>query len=322
MENRPNLQIYALGGTIAMVPSAKPGVHPTLTAGDLLAAAPELSTIAEVSAETLLNKGSANISFDEVAMVCSKVAQSDCDGVVVTQGTDTMEETSFLASLLHRGKQPIVFTGAMRSPTQPGADGRANLVAAALTALASKAPSVAVVMNDEVHHPFYVTKAHTSNVAAFQSVVRGPIGQIAENNVFLHPFQNHPTFDTPDDFAPIALLTALLDDDGRMFDHVLDAGYKGLVVEGFGAGHVSEQIADKLADIAKFIPVILSSRVRAGVVFEKTYGYRGAEMDLLSRGLVPAGRLSGRKARILLSLLVSLYGDDWQQSFSSVVKHV
>ena len=93
-------------------------------------------------------------------------------------------------------------------------------------------------------------------------------------------------------------------------------------MEGFGAGHVSEQMADKMAHIAQSIPVILSSRVRAGTVFEKTYGYRGAEMDLLSRGLVPAGRLSGRKARILLSLLVSLYNHEWKQPFTDVVKHV
>lgn len=322
MENRPKLQIFALGGTIAMVPSASPGVHPSLTAEDMLSAAPELSSIAEISAQTLLNKGSANLTFDEIVTVCRSCEQSGADGFVITQGTDTMEETSFLASLIYKNTKPIVFTGAMRSPTQAGADGKANLLAAALTAVAEKTPHVAVVMNDEVHHPFYVTKAHTSNVAAFQSVVRGPIGQIAEGNVFLHPFTHHPTFDVPDEFAPIALLTALLDDDGRMFDHVLDAGYRGLVVEGFGAGHVSESIADKLAEIAKHIPVILSSRVRAGVVFEKTYGYRGAEMDLLSRGLVPAGRLSGRKARILLSLLVGLYNHEWKECFTDVIKHV
>lgn len=305
-----------------MVPSALPGVHPSLTAEDMLSAAPELAAYADVTAETLLNKGSANLRYAEVAMMCERAADAACDGVVVTQGTDTMEETAFLASLLYKGDHPLVITGAMRSPSQPGADGRANLLSAVLTAITPDAPAVSVVMNDEIHHPFYVTKAHTSNVAAFQSIVRGPIGQITENTVHLHPVQNHPTFEAPPQFAPVALLSSLLDDDGGLFDLVLDAGYKGLVVEAFGAGHVSEHIAEKLSVIAKSIPVILSSRVRAGAVFEKTYGYRGAEIDLLNKGLVPAGRLSGRKARILLSLLVGKYNQEWKNAFTDIVKRV
>ncbi len=298
------------------------GVRPALTAADLISAAPELSSIADIQAETLSLKGSANLRFQEIVTLCQHAENATCDGILVTQGTDTMEETSFLASLLYKGSVPLVFTGAMRSPGQPGADGRANLLAAAQTALADGAPSVSVVMNDEIHHPFYVTKAHTSNVAAFQSPVRGPIGQIAEDTVYLHPVHPSPTFDIPAQFAPIALLSALLDDDGNLFDTILSAGYAGLVVEGFGAGHVSELVSEKLAGIAHEVPVILSSRVRAGSVFERTYGYRGAEIDLLSKGLVPAGRLSGRKARILLSLLLGLKMPNWRQEFAMVVKQV
>lgn len=324
MTTTPILQIFSLGGTIAMAPDAAEGsgVRPTISGPDLIRAAPELSSLAEIRAETLSLKGSPNLQFAEIVHLCARAEASKCDAILVTQGTDTMEETSFLASLLYRSGRPLVFTGAMRSPTQPGADGRANLMAAAQTALASGAPSVSVVMNDEVHHPFYVTKAHTSNVAAFQSPVRGPIGQITENTVHLHPVHPSPTFDAPAKFAPIALLSALLDDDGNLFDTILSAGYAGLVVEGFGAGHVSELIAEKLAAIAQEIPVILASRVRAGSVFERTYGYRGAEIDLLNKGLVPAGRLSGRKARILLSLILGLGKPDWRQEFARVVKQV
>lgn len=322
---KPVVQIFGLGGTIAMAPKrdGSAGVMPALTAEDLTAAAPELNDIADIRTETLLQKGSANLTFDEVGKLCRAAeAASGCDGIVVTQGTDSMEESAFLAGLLYRGDRPLVFTGAMRSPTQPGADGRANLVAAALTALADSAPHVSVVMNDEIHHPFYVTKSHTSNVAAFQSPIRGPIGQLAENTVYLHPVQPSPSFDTPAAFAPVALLSAVLDDGGNLFDTILSAGYKGLVVEAFGAGHVSEIVAEKLSGIAGQIPVLLSSRVRAGAVFERTYGYPGAEIDLLNMGLVPTGRLSGRKARILLSLLLGLGVDDWRQDFTAVIKHV
>lgn len=324
MKQNKTLHIFSLGGTIAMAPARQEGsgVRPAFSAEDLIGAAPELASLADIQAETLVLKGSPNLSFREIAQLCQRAESVSADGIVVTQGTDTMEETSFLASLLYRGTKPLVFTGAMRSPTQPGADGRANLMAAAQTALTTSAPSVTVVMNDEIHHPYYVTKSHTSNVAAFQSPVRGPVGQIAEDTVYLHPVQPSPTFDTPDTFAPVAVLTALLDDDGNLFDTILSAGYAGLVVEGFGAGHVSEVIAEKLANIAQKIPVILASRVRAGAVFERTYGYRGAEIDLLGMGLVPAGRLSGRKARILLSLILGLKKPDWRKEFAQVIKSV
>lgn len=324
MKQKPQLHIFSLGGTISMASTQQSGsgVRPTFSAHDIVAAAPELAQLADISAESLSLKGSANLLFSEIAELCRRAATLSTDGIMVTQGTDTMEECAFLASLLYRGPSPMVFTGAMRSPAQPGADGRANLMAAALTALTSNGPAVSLVMNDEIHHPFYVTKSHTSNVAAFQSPIRGPVGQIAEDSVFLHPVQPAPTFDIPSKFAPIALLPAVLDDDGSLFDAILGAGYSGLVIEGFGAGHVSEIIAEKLAAIAAKIPVILASRVRAGSVFERTYGYRGAEIDLLNKGLVPAGRLSGRKARILLSLILGLEKSDWRKEFTHVVKHV
>lgn len=324
MTKKPVLQVFGLGGTIAMAPTHNKGdgVQPTLTAGDLIAAAPELTDFADIEAETLSLKGSANLRSDEIVNLCRRAEATTYDGVVVTQGTDTMEETSFLANLLYQGDKPLVFTGAMRSPTQPGADGRANLLAAALTALSPEAPRVSVVMNDEIHHPYYVMKAHTSNVAAFQSPIRGTIGQVTENTVNFHPVKSGPVFDKPAKFAPVALLSALLDDDGNLFDTILSAGYSGLVVEGFGAGHVSETVAEKLAVVAAQIPVILSSRVVAGSVFERTYGYRGAEIDLLNKGLVPAGRLNGRKARILLSLILGLGLPDWRKEFSQVAKQV
>lgn len=324
MAAKKKITILSLGGTIAMVPSPSSGagVQPKLSASDLLQAAPELAELADISAETLLQKGSANLKNTEIVALCQQAERIDADAIVVTQGTDTMEETAFLASLIYRGKAPLVFTGAMRSPTQPGADGRANLYAAALTGLSASAPKVCVVMNDEIHHPCYVVKAHTSNVAAFQSPIRGPIGQIAENSVHMHPVNSVQPFDVPRVFAPIALQSAVLDDDGALLGQVVDAGYQGLIVEAFGAGHVSENVAHQLAKVAKSIPVILSSRVRAGVVFERTYGYPGAEIDLLNRGLVPGGRLSGRKCRLLLSLLIGLGLPDWKEHFTAFVKQV
>ncbi len=110
MTDKPELQIFGLGGTIAMAPNQEgAGVRPSLTANDLIKAAPELSDIAQIRAETLSLKGSANLAFHEIVSLCERAEKCTSDGIVVTQGTDTMEETAFLANLLYRGSCPLVF---------------------------------------------------------------------------------------------------------------------------------------------------------------------------------------------------------------------
>ncbi|MFC4348404.1 asparaginase [Kordiimonas lipolytica] len=321
MNNKPVIQVFALGGTIAMTPGASAGVTPTLSARDLISAVPGLEDMAALRAETVVQKGSANLTMAMMADLMERVAQSDADAVIVTQGTDSMEETSFLASLLNQSDKPVVFTGAMRTPNQPGADGPANLYDAVLAATDSRLRGVSLVMNGELHDPWFVAKEHTSSLQAFQSEP-GPIATIAEGE--LHWRRDCPVrnvgLSATGQFAPVALISAVLDDDGRMLDLVADAGYKGVVIEAYGAGHLSEVWADKAEALAKGMPVILSTRARGGKIFERSYGYRGAEIDLLSRGLVPAGWLRARKARLLLSALLGQGVTNWKQTFTRVVK--
>ncbi|TNE61330.1 MAG: asparaginase [Alphaproteobacteria bacterium] len=325
MNKKPVIQVFALGGTIAMTPASGAGVVPSLTATDLVAAVPGLADMADVRAETLMQKGSANLEFSLIAGLCARAMASDADGIVVTQGTDSMEETAFLASLLWTGDKPLVFTGAMRTPNQPGADGPANLMDAVRVAMQAPA-GVYLVMNNDVHDPWRVSKEHTSSVAAFWSK-GGPLAQVVEGTV---RWQRQPERRAviaagdagPGHFAPVALLSACLDDDGRLFDGLKSAGYKALVIEAFGAGHLSERWADKAEALAVHMPVVFASRARDGMVFENTYGYRGAEIDLIRRGLVPSGGLSGRKARILLSLLAGNTNHDWRQVFTAAAKSV
>lgn len=320
MNKMPVIQVYALGGTIAMTPGDTSGVTPTLSATDLIRAVPDLQDLAEFRAETLVQKGSANLTFDLIADLCARAEASDADAIIVTQGTDSMEETSFLASLLYEGAKPLVFTGAMRTPNQPGADGPANLLDAARVALASPRSSVSLVMNGEVHDPFHVAKEHTSTLLAFASEP-GPVAVVVEGHVHWRRearkgmgLRGRP--------VPVALLGAALDDDGRLLEEVAALGYQGLVIEAYGAGHLSEVWAEKAEKLARDIPVVLASRARGGRVFENTYGYKGAEIDLIARGLVPAGGLRGRKARILLALLLGSKGADWKQVFTAVTKSV
>jgi L-asparaginase len=320
MNKMPVIQVYALGGTIAVTPGDTSGVTPTLSATDLIRAVPDLQELANFRAETLVQKGSANLTFDLIADLCARAEAVDADAIIVTQGTDSMEETSFFASLVYKGSKPIVFTGAMRTPNQPGADGPANLLDAARIALASPAGSVSLVMNSEVHDPWGVAKEHTSALQAFSSE-HGPVGVIAEGAVYWRrPPRKAMALDGKP--VPVALLSAVLDDDGSMLEAIKGLGYRGLVIEAYGAGHLSELWADKAEKLARDMPVVLASRARGGRVFETTYGYKGAEIDLIARGLAPAGGLRGRKARILLGILLGGEQDDWKQVFTAAAKSV
>ncbi|WP_374763686.1 asparaginase [Yunchengibacter salinarum] len=308
MANKPVIDVLALGGTIAMVPGKDGGVSPGLSASDLVQAAPAVGQMAAVRATSLAGVGSANLTLDHVRDVLAHAARSDADAVIVTQGTDTLEETSFLASLAHDGSRPIVFTGAMRPPRAPGADGPANLADSAATALhlaRAGSGAVVLVMDNAVHDPARVVKAHTSRLDAF-TADGGPLGQVVEGGCYLAALPVPALRLDLSDCAParVARLSVGLDDGDAGLMALDPARLDGLVVDAFGAGHVSEATADRLVELAARLPVVLASRTGFGRVLEGTYGYRGAEMDLIARGLIPSGGLGGARARLALSVLL------------------
>jgi L-asparaginase len=235
--------------------------------------------------------------------------QGGAAGVVVTMGTDTVEEMAFALDLLVDRDEPIVVTGAMRNPTLPGADGPANLLASVRVAASPSAAGLGtmVVFNDEIHAARYVRKGHTTSPAAFRSPSAGPLGWIVEARVriaFRLPHRHHVECPLLAKDRQVALLSAVLGDDGRLLGLVAQAGYEGLVVEAFGGGHVPDAWVDKLEGLAAEMPVLLASRTGAGEMLRETYGFRGSESDLLARGLISAGQLDGHKARVLLALLL------------------
>jgi L-asparaginase len=209
--------------------------------------------------------------------------------------------------LLHRGPQPIVITGAMRNPTLAGADGPANLLAAVRVASspAARDRGCLVVLSDEIHAASRVRKTHTSSVSAFASPLGGPLGYLAEGRV--HFVQRPearftmPSLPVSPAVPRVGLYPATLGDDGALLEG-LAAAVDGLVIAGFGVGHVPETWPPLLAAIAGRIPVVLASRVGAGFVATGTYGFPGSERDLGERGLIPAGALDPYKARLLLQL--------------------
>jgi len=289
------------------------GVKPSLSADDLLESVPGLAAAADVTAHTLVTIPGASLTFAEVleALAWARSAvDGGHDGVVVVQGTDTIEETSYLLDLHWDRPAPLVVTGAMRSAHAAGADGPANLLAAVQVAGSpdSRDRGVLVVMNDEIHAASRVRKMRSSGLDAFCSPGFGPVGYLEESlAMFGGEFRRAEPLPLP--ATPVqrrvALLETYLGDDGALLDLVVAAGYDGVVVQAFGVGHVAETVAGAISRATSSVPVVMTSRTGAGTTFAKTYGFPGSESDLLARGIIPAGWLDGRKARILLDRLLA-----------------
>lgn len=308
----PRVTVFSMGGTISSVDSGGKGVEPTLTGEALVSDVPEIARVAEVSALSFRQAASPEITVKDLAELAAEITGQIDDGVagaVVTQGTDTIEETSFVLDLLVDREAPVVVTGAMRNPTLPGADGPANLLAAIQVAASDVARGLGtvVVFNDEIHAARFVRKTHTSNPATFRSDPVGPVGWVSEDlpRVVLRPTGRHKVT-LPEDAqdSPVALYHVALGDDGRLLPEIEEKGYAGLVVEAMGGGHVPSVIVETLENLAAKMPVVLASRTGGGEVLRSTYGFIGSETDLIERGLIYAGPLDGRKARLLLTLLL------------------
>ncbi|WP_454683760.1 asparaginase [Ancylobacter moscoviensis] len=308
--SRPRLLVLSLGGTITMTASAAGGITPTLGAADLVAAVPGLEAVAEIEARSPLKVGSVSLTPENIAEVAQDIRtafNAGFDGAVVIQGTDTIEETAFILDLLVRDERPVVVTGAMRGAQQPGADGPANLLSAALVAASDAARGLGtlVVLNDEIHAARFARKAHTALASAFISDTGGPLGLVAEGRARILARVVPPAMPAlaaaPGALPPVALIKIAMGDDGRLLRAVPDLGFAGLVIEGAGAGHVPGAIAGAVGEVAARLPVLLASRTLAGPAFERTYGYPGSEIDLIGRGVIPAGLLNGLKARLLLA---------------------
>lgn len=307
---RPTVEVISLGGTIAMSGAERGGASPQLTADDLIAAVPGLQEHVRLNARSFRQLPGAHLHEDDLIDLAADIRASlraGITGVVVTQGTDTIEETAFILDLLV-DDGPVVVTGAMRTPDQPGADGPANLRSAVLTASdpASRGLGTLVVLNDEIHAARLVRKTDTFRSDAFMSAA-GPLGWVAEGQPhhLLRPVsQPQVPMDSLGGHQPVALVTITVGDDGRLLRHCPELGYRGVVIEGFGVGHVPDKVATAVDGLATQFPVVLASRAGQGPTFQRTYGFLGSERDLLSRGMIGAGHLDGPKARVLLSLLL------------------
>jgi L-asparaginase len=314
---KSSVAVFGLGGTIAMTRAPDGGVSPALSAPELLAAVPGLSDAeVDIRAVDFRRKPGASLSFGdlfELVTAINDVFAEGCAGVVVTQGTDTIEEVAYFLDLLLATDAPVVVTGAMRNPTMAGADGPANILAAVSVAVSPDARGLGclVVLNDQIHAARWVQKTHTGSTAAFASPGHGPLGEVVEGHVRIPVgirYRSPALYPDPARDVRVGVATVVLGDDGSLIE-TIGTQVDGLVVAAFGVGHVPAGMVPVLARLAERIPVVLASRIGAGPVHDSTYGFPGSERDLLARGLINAGYLDPLKARILLHLLVASGAD-------------
>ncbi|OFX00378.1 MAG: hypothetical protein A3D94_22290 [Alphaproteobacteria bacterium RIFCSPHIGHO2_12_FULL_66_14] len=315
----PRIKVLALGGTIATRPDASGAMQMGLGADDLVAAVPVLATLAEIDAETVSRVGSHSLGFDQIHALAAKIATLQADGVIVTQGTDTLEETAFLLDLLVDRDIPVIVTAAMRNPALTSADGPGNLLAAVRVACDpwvrthAKALGVMAVMLDEVYAAGDVLKTHPTRLNAFASPQTGPLAALVEDRVvpLALPVREAMTRAragigdvSSAKEQPVALLWLGLDEPGFMIEAIVgdrdQLGYRGVVLGAMGGGHVPERSAPLVTQLAERLPTVVSPRAGGGPMLRQTYGGPSSEIALRKAGLIWGGRLHPLKARVLL----------------------
>ncbi|MFC6171212.1 asparaginase [Loigolactobacillus jiayinensis] len=305
-----HLLILHTGGTIAMAENDNGALIPG-AANPLMAYNKLFADKYELTVEEPFNLPSPHMTPREMLQLKQRIItaeQAGIDGVVITHGTDTLEETAYFLDLTLPPVIPVVITGAMRSSDEIGSDGLYNLTSALKTAAApdARGKGVLVVMNDEVHSARFVTKTHTTNVATFRTPTFGPIGIMESNGVkFFQDLVNQSICDIDHVIDHVFLLKAYAGMDGTFFEALDQPTTNGLVIEGTGAGNLPPATLPALEKLlARHIPIILVSRCFNGVA-EPVYGYKGGGQQLAEMGLIFCQGLNGQKARIKLLVALS-----------------
>ncbi|WP_155890993.1 asparaginase [Ectobacillus panaciterrae] len=302
--------ILHTGGTIAMEEDQDTGFVKPQGNNPLLKFIPPSNEI-DLLVEDVFHLPSPHMTPKEMLvlqqLIHSKIQQDNIDGVVITHGTDTLEETAYFLDLTVRSNIPVVVTGAMRSSNELGSDGLYNFLSAVKVASSAEAKGkgVLVVLNDEIHCATNVTKTHTSNVATFQSPQYGPIGLVTKRGVVFHQAILHrESYRVENVTKNVLLLKAYAGMDGTLLTAIEALPVDGLVIEALGQGNLPPKTVPAIQRlIGKGVPVVLVSRCFNGIV-QDVYSYEGGGKQLKEMGAIFTNGLSGQKARI--KLLVAL----------------
>jgi len=307
---KKHILLLHTGGTISMKMNETGAVLPN-ESNPLIGISEQLAKYAEIHEMEVFNYPSPHITPKEMLYLRNVLNDYSkahpVDGVVITHGTDTLEETAYFLDLTTKFDFPIVLTGAMRSSNELGADGVYNLVEAVRVACSEEARNkgVLVVMNDEIHQAFNITKTSTSSVNTFQSPQYGPIGLVTKKMVHVHQAPVDRRYVEVNTIEKrVALLKVYAGMERDLIEAILTLGYDGVVLEGLGQGNVPPDVAVGIRKcIDAKIPVVLVSRCFNGIA-EGIYGYEGGGKTLENLGVIFANGINGQKAR--LKLLIGL----------------
>ena len=312
-QKKPNVVILATGGTIAG--AAASGTQAAYTSGAvtidaMITAVPGIKDIATIKGEQVSNVGSQDMSFEIMLKLAKRINElmksNDVDGIVVTHGTDTMEETAFFLNLVVKGDKPVVMVGSMRPSTAVSADGPLNLFNAigVATDPNAKGRGVLVVMNDWIHAAHSLTKTSTTAIQTFMSPLRGIVGvaNYGKNDFYNTPQWKHTSaseFDVNgvDKLPRVDIVFGCADRSADLIDASVTNGAKGIVIAGVGNGNMNKASLDAAANaVKKGVVVVRSTRVPTGSVG------RNVEVNDDQLGFIASDELNPQKARLLLSL--------------------
>jgi L-asparaginase len=312
---KPKIKILATGGTIAGAQAAQSDAgykSGTFSVNDLINAVPQLTNVAVLSGEQIANIGSQTMNHEvwlKLAARCNELlAQDDVDGIVITHGTDTMEETAYFLSLVVKSDKPVVLVGSMRPATAISADGPINLYNGVALAANPEARGRGplVVLNDTIHYAREAQKMHTTRMDTFQSPNRGIAGMMNTGKAFFYSMNTmrHGTKSefsvdgkSVSDLPRVDIVYSYANLGGDMIDALVAKGAKGIVLDGVGDGNTTDAALAALEQAAKKgVAVVRCSRTGSGVVD------RNVEVNDDKLGFIAGMELSAQKARILLML--------------------
>ena len=314
------------GGTISMkFDHATGAAIPALGADEIVAQVPALAGVADFETEDFSRLPGPHVTPDQMWRLARRVAawleRPDIDGLVVTHGTDTIEETAYLLDLVLTSEKPVVLVGAMRTISDPSWDGPANLLAAARVAAspAARGYGVLVVMDETILPAREVRKVHTESSGSFATPEFGPLGVVDAGTVILkrqrlpRPTWSDPRAETGLRVrrleSAVELLQAYTGMSDRLVRAIVSGGTQGLALVAFGRGNVPPQIMPAVRDaVQSGVLVTVSSRCVAGRVSPR-YGYDGGGLQLSQAGAILAGDLSGAKARLLQMVALGMTDD-------------
>lgn len=307
--NKPKVCIIFTGGTISMTVDEEIGAAiPTLSGEQILSMVSNIDKIADVEVCNFGEIPGPHMTFEKLLelkkIIQTKLEDESVTGVIVTHGTDTLEEAAYFLDLTINHSKPVVVVGAMRNSSELGYDGSSNLAAAVCTAVSPKARNkgVLVVLNNTVNAAAEVIKTNTIALDTFQSPY-GPLGTIDTNDFIVYrniAYRQH--IDTDCVERRVDLIKTVIDMDDRLIRCSVDSGAVGIVIEAMGRGNVSPKVMSGIHyAMSKGVVVVVVSRCYSGRVYV-SYGYAGGGKELSDLGVIMGGDMRGPKARLKLML--------------------